>query len=227
MDVAIRGELFGQAWLHLLGPGFNGLPVPLNFDLDFQYCPTREEYGKHNFHQGSFGSHAIWDAVFLFKVPDGLAPEYAAPLTCSGATVFEAIESYNICPTERVGVIGIGGLGHLAIQFLAKMGANVVVFSSTDAKREEALRLGATEFYATKGVTKFEMEPLNHLLVATSFLPDWKPFLTPPISSSHYLSLDVQGSAVAALCATEDARFRRTAPHHTHHRAIPDDEERG
>ncbi|KAJ7465107.1 chaperonin 10-like protein [Mycena latifolia] len=122
-----------------------------------QYCTDAERYGTHNFHQGSFGSHAIWDASFLFKVPEGLAPEHAAPLMCGGATVFEVIESYNIRPTDHVGVIGIGGLGHLAIQFLAKMGASVVVFSSTESKREEALRLGATEFYATKSVEKFEM----------------------------------------------------------------------
>ncbi|KAJ7497665.1 chaperonin 10-like protein [Mycena latifolia] len=143
-----------------------------------QYCPNREFYGAHNFHQGSFGSHAIWDASFLFKVPEGLAPEHAAPLMCGGATIFEVIESYNIRPTDRVGVVGVGGLGHLAIQFLSKMGASVVVFSSTESKREEALRLGATEFYATKGVEKFEMGKLDHLLVTTSSVPNWNPYLS-------------------------------------------------
>ncbi|KAJ6498933.1 putative NADP-dependent alcohol dehydrogenase C 2 [Mycena sanguinolenta] len=182
-----------------------------------QYCPNREQYGSHNHHQGSFGSHAIWDASFLFKVPDGLAPEHAAPLMCGGATVFEVIESYNIRPTQRVGVVGVGGLGHLAIQFLAKMGASVVVFSSTDSKREEAMRLGATEFYATKGVERFDMAPLDHLMVTTSFLPDWKPFLGAmkpkgtiyaiTISSSDLVvpflpivlaGINIQGSSVAA-----------------------------
>ncbi|KAJ7272095.1 chaperonin 10-like protein [Mycena haematopus] len=143
-----------------------------------QYCPNREHYGMHNHHQGSFGSHAIWDASFLFKVPDALAPEHAAPLMCGGATVFEVIETYNIRPTQRVGVVGIGGLGHLAIQFLAKMGASVVVFSNTDSKREEAMHLGATEFHVTKGVESFDIAPLDHLMVTTSFLPDWKPFLS-------------------------------------------------
>ncbi|KAJ7873476.1 hypothetical protein B0H14DRAFT_3559129 [Mycena olivaceomarginata] len=134
-----------------------------------QYCPNREEYGSHNHHQGSFGSHAIWD--------NGLAPQHAAPLMCRGATVFEVIDSYNIRPTDHVGVVGIGRLGHLAIQFLSKMGASVVVFSSTDSKREEALRLGATEFYATNGVESFEMAKIDHLMVTTSFIPDWKPYV--------------------------------------------------
>ncbi|KAJ7105426.1 chaperonin 10-like protein [Mycena crocata] len=182
-----------------------------------QYCPNREMYGYHNLHQGSFGSHAIWDASFLFKLPADLAPEDAAPLMCGGATVFEVIESYNIRPTDRVGVVGIGGLGHLAIQFLAKMGASVVVFSSTDSKRVEAMALGASEFYATQGATKFEMEPLSHLLVTTSSLPDWKPFLSvmKPKGSIYPLTisfndlviptlpivnggLTIQGTAVAA-----------------------------
>ncbi|KAJ7810299.1 putative NADP-dependent alcohol dehydrogenase C 2 [Mycena olivaceomarginata] len=172
-----------------------------------QYCPNREEYGSHNHHQGSFGSHAIWDASFLFKIPES-------------ATVFEVIDSYNIRPTDRVGVIGIGGLGHLAIQFLAKMGASVVAFSSTDSKREEALRLGATEFYATNGVESFEMAKLDHLMVTTSFLPDWKPFLSvmKPKSTIYPLTvsftnlviplmpilvggINIQGSAVSSRSA--------------------------
>ncbi|KAJ7680713.1 chaperonin 10-like protein [Mycena polygramma] len=181
------------------------------------YCPNREYYAASNLHQGSFGSRAIWDASFLFKVPEGLKPEHAAPLMCGGATVFEVIESYNIRPTDRIGVVGVGGLGHLAIQFLAKMGASVVVFSSTDTKREEALRLGATEFHATKDVTEFKMAPLDHLIVTTSVLPDWKPFLSvmkpkstifPLTISADNLSIPIlplivsgigiQGTAVAA-----------------------------
>ncbi|KAJ7098497.1 chaperonin 10-like protein [Mycena belliarum] len=139
-----------------------------------QYCPNKELYGSHNVYQGSFGSHAIWDASFLFHIPEGLAPEYAAPLMCGGATVFNVIERYNIRPTDRVGVVGVGGLGHMAIQFLAKMGASVVGFSSTEEKRDEALQLGATEFYATKSATELNIgKPLDHLIVTTSFPPDW------------------------------------------------------
>ncbi|KAJ7629971.1 chaperonin 10-like protein [Mycena polygramma] len=143
-----------------------------------QYCKNRELYGFHNFHQGSFASHAIWDASFVFHVPEGLSPEFAAPLMCGGATVFNVIETYNIRPTDRVGVVGVGGLGHMAIQFLAKMGASVIVFSSTDSKREQARGLGATEFYATKDVKALEIgKPLDHLIVTTNSLPNWNLFL--------------------------------------------------
>ncbi|KAJ6498917.1 putative NADP-dependent alcohol dehydrogenase C 2 [Mycena sanguinolenta] len=142
-----------------------------------QFCANGERYGRANLHQGSFASHAIWDASVIFPVPAGIAPEDAAPLMCGGATVYNVIETYNIRPSDRVGVIGIGGLGHLAIQFLAKMGASAVVFSSTDSKRQEAMQLGATEFYATQGVERFEMAKLDHLIITTSSMPNWKLFL--------------------------------------------------
>ncbi|CAK5268345.1 unnamed protein product [Mycena citricolor] len=145
---------------------------------DDQYCEDKEMYGTHHFDQGSFGSNAVWDESFLFLIPPEIAPEHAAPLMCGGATVFEVIETYNLRPTERVGVVGVGGLGHMAIEFLSKMGAAVVVFSSTDNKREEAMRLGASEFHATKGLSKFEgVKPLDHLLITTSFIPDWTPYI--------------------------------------------------
>jgi len=114
---------------------------------------------------------------------------------CGGSTVFTVIDTYNIRPTDRVGVVGVGGLGHLAIQFLAKMGVHVVVFSSTDAKRAEALQLGAAEFYATKGVKELKIgAPLDHLLVTTSFLPDWMLFLNVMSSMGSIYPLTISGT---------------------------------
>ncbi|KAL2353384.1 chaperonin 10-like protein [Cryomyces antarcticus] len=142
------------------------------------YCPERQMYGYADFDQGSFASRAVWREAFLFEVPDALSDESAAPLMCGGATVFNALHMYNVLPTERVGIIGIGGLGHLAIQFAAKMGCDVVVFSGTDSKKEEALALGAKEFHATKGVAELTgIKPVNHLLVTTSSQPEWATYL--------------------------------------------------
>jgi D-arabinose 1-dehydrogenase-like Zn-dependent alcohol dehydrogenase len=132
-------------------------------------------YADADTDQGGFASHAIWKAGFLFHIPDAISSSDAAPLMCAGGTVFNAMHLHGMLPTDRVGVIGVGGLGHLAIQFAAKMGCEVVVFSGTENKREEAMNLGASEFYATKNVQKLEIgAPLKHLFVTTSKQPEWK-----------------------------------------------------
>jgi D-arabinose 1-dehydrogenase-like Zn-dependent alcohol dehydrogenase len=141
-------------------------------------CPERHMFSEFDLDQGSFASHAIWNENFLFKIPDTIENKYAAPLMCGGATVFNVLSMYGVRSTDRVGVLGVGGLGHLAIQFAAKMGCEVVVFSGTDSKRDEAMNLGATEFHATKGVKELKVQKLiDHLLVTTSMQPDWNLYL--------------------------------------------------
>ncbi|KAI0436954.1 GroES-like protein [Xylaria telfairii] len=148
------------------------------------YCSQRAFYGDEDLDQGSFGSHAVWREIALFKLPDSISDDDAAPLQCAGATVFSALHSYQTQPTETVGIMGFGGLGHLAIQFAAKMGCRVVVLSGSDSKKEEALKLGAHEFVAMKGKTELEVSrPLDRLLVTTSFQPSWEQIL--PIMASR------------------------------------------
>ncbi|KAE8445325.1 hypothetical protein EG329_013563 [Mollisiaceae sp. DMI_Dod_QoI] len=141
-------------------------------------CPERKMYGYTDHDQGSFAHYAIWKAGFVYKIPDSIPREYASVLQCSGATVFNTLNSFNAKSTDRIGVVGFGGLGHLAIQFASKMGCQVVVFSGTDNKKEEALQLGADEFIATKGAKELPVSgPIDHLLITTSFQPDWDLFL--------------------------------------------------
>ncbi|KAH7411994.1 chaperonin 10-like protein [Phaeosphaeria sp. MPI-PUGE-AT-0046c] len=142
------------------------------------YCSEREMYGEANLDQGSFASHAVWKESFVYKIPDSLSDAEAAPLMCGGATVFNALHTYGIKPTDRVGVMGVGGLGHLAIQFAAKMGCDVVVFSGSDSKKDEAMKLGAKEFVAMKGKSEISISrPVDALLVTTSVLPNWDVIL--------------------------------------------------
>src|SRR5215471_7088445 len=108
----------------------------LGLDL---YCENRREYITGDRDEGSFASHVVWDANALHVLPGSLPLEYAGPLMCGGVTVWGALSFYNVRSTDRVGVVGIGGLGHLAIQFAAKMGCEVVAFSGTESKREEAI----------------------------------------------------------------------------------------
>ncbi len=109
-----------------------------------------------------------------------MTSEDAAVFQCAGATVLGALQNAGVKPFDRVGVWSIGGLGHLAIQFAAKMGCHVTAYSTTSAKRDEAMRFGATEFIATKeaagGDKKKQKRPerVNVMLVCTSVEPDWQ-----------------------------------------------------
>lgn len=81
------------------------------------YCPERALYGLADLDQGSFATQAVWREAFLFKIPDGLKDEHAAPLQCGGATVFNALHAYDVQPTDTVGVMGVGGLGTWSLVF--------------------------------------------------------------------------------------------------------------
>ncbi len=95
--------------------------------------------GRH----GGFADKVRAQAASVVKLPDTVSSESAGPLFCGGITVFNPIVQFDLKPTARVGVIGIGGLGHMAVQFLNKWGCEVTAFTSSEAKRTEALELGA------------------------------------------------------------------------------------
>jgi D-arabinose 1-dehydrogenase-like Zn-dependent alcohol dehydrogenase len=140
---------------------------------DQTHCVRSVYFGTANWDQGGFGTAVTWDVSALFKIPDEIASEDAGPLMCAGATVWGALYEYGIKSGDRVGIVGIGGLGHLAIQFAAKMGMEAVVFSSSESKRQEALDFGASEFYATSNPGNLkDITKINHLLITTSFNPD-------------------------------------------------------
>lgn len=95
---------------------------------------------------GGFADAIRIDHRFAFPIPEELDSASAAPLLCGGVTVYSALAYYNVRPAMKVGVIGIGGLGHLALQFASKMGCEVTAFSSTPDKEAEARGLGAHHF---------------------------------------------------------------------------------
>lgn len=143
-----------------------------------QQCPERRVHGLEETRFGSLGDRVVIDAKFVHVIPPEIKLAHAAPLQCAGATVYGAIVNAGIRANARVGVLGIGGLGHLAIQFLARLGAAVVVFSGTDSKKAQAEELGASEFVATKTNPTLEgIAPLDALLVCTSAQPEWAPYV--------------------------------------------------
>ncbi|OWZ09252.1 Mannitol dehydrogenase [Phytophthora megakarya] len=95
---------------------------------------------------GGYADYVRVDSNFAFKIPDNIPSATAAPLLCAGVTVYTPLK-HNVKPGDRVGVIGIGGLGHLAIQFIRALGAIPVAFSRSANKEKEIRALGAEEFY--------------------------------------------------------------------------------
>ncbi|PCH06353.1 Polyketide synthase, enoylreductase [Penicillium occitanis (nom. inval.)] len=146
-------------------------------------CLNRTFYGTANGDQGCFGTALAWDISALYKIPDTISSEDAGPLLCGGATVWSPLYDSNVKPGDRVGIIGIGGLGHMAIQFASKMGLEVVVFSGTESKKQEALAFGASEFHATNNKESWDsIRPLDILLITTSVNPKmslYYPILAP------------------------------------------------
>ena len=94
-------------------------------------------------HHGGFADKVRADANSVVPIPPGIALESAGPLFCGGITVFNPLIQFDIPPTAKVAVIGIGGLGHMALKFLHAWGCEVTAFTSSAAKRTEALSLGA------------------------------------------------------------------------------------
>lgn len=94
-------------------------------------------------HHGGFAKQVRAQAHSVFKLPKEMDPASAGPLFCGGITVFNPLVEFNLEPTAKVGVIGIGGLGHLALQFLNAWGCDVTAFSSSESKQAQALELGA------------------------------------------------------------------------------------
>lgn len=110
----------------------------------------------------------------LVKLPDGLDPKYAAPLMCGGSIMWEVLTSYDIKPGDRLGVYGVGGLGHVVILMSSALGCDVVVFSSNESKRHDAMATGAKEFHVTRDLVPVTpTAPVQHLFWCRDGPPDF------------------------------------------------------
>lgn len=101
-------------------------------------------------HHGGFADHMVADGRFAFPIPDGLDSAHAAPLLCAGATVYAPLKHLGIQAPDSVAIIGIGGLGHLALQFASAFGCEVTAISHSANKEAEAKEFGASHFLTLK-----------------------------------------------------------------------------
>ena len=102
---------------------------------------------------GGYARTVVVGEDFVLKIPDGIELDVAAPLLCAGVTVWSPLTRFGAGPGKRVGVVGLGGLGHMAVKLAAAMGAEVEVLSRTDAKTDDALEIGACALHATADPT--------------------------------------------------------------------------
>ncbi len=105
---------------------------------------------------GGYSTQVVVDEAFTLKVPEGLDPAGAAPLLCAGITTYSPLRQWNCKPGDKVGVVGLGGLGHMAVKLAASMGAEVTMLSTSPSKEEDARRLGAHDFALTTDEASLE-----------------------------------------------------------------------
>ncbi|HUD49756.1 MAG TPA: zinc-binding dehydrogenase, partial [Candidatus Baltobacteraceae bacterium] len=136
--------------------------------------------GRH----GGFADRLRVQWTWARPLPDALDPAKTGPLLCGGITVFAPFLSYNVSSTARVGIIGIGGLGHMALQFANKWGCEVHAFTTSDSKEPEARKLGAHFVHNTKrdGVLKKLAGSLDLIISTINVpldIPGWLETLAP------------------------------------------------
>ncbi len=127
--------------------------------------------GRH----GGYADAVRADSRFAFPIPEGLDPASAAPLLCGGITVFSPLRHLGVKPWSRVGVVGIGGLGHLALRFARAFGCEVTAFSTSAGKEEESAHLGAHNFVLLKDPDQMAKthDSLDFILTTPHMDLDW------------------------------------------------------
>lgn len=172
-----------------------------------QFCTEKAKVFLYNFSlrypagelaHGGYARGIRAHEQFVHRLPEGLPMEAAAPLLCAGATVFRPLRENKVGPGSRVGVIGIGGLGHLAIQFAAKMGAaEVVAISSSQRKAAEASALGATKYLNSSDAAAMAAAAgsLDLILMTASFALDWNAYFNLLAPNGSFVFLGAPGGA--------------------------------
>lgn len=164
-------------------------------------CETVEGtiIGRHGGFADVVRCHWSW----AISIPPGFDVQKAGPLLCGGITVFNPIVSWGVKPTDKVGVIGIGGLGHMALKFLNKWGCEVVAFSSNPDKKEQILNMGATKVINSTVPAELESiaGSLNFILNTTNVTLDWNSYLAvlAPKGKFHNVGAVLEPMAIPAF----------------------------
>ncbi|MGW6604229.1 NAD(P)-dependent alcohol dehydrogenase [Streptomyces sp. NPDC055036] len=145
---------------------------------------------------GGYSQKVVVDENFTVRIPDGLSLDVAAPLLCAGITTYSPLKHWGAAPGKRVAVIGLGGLGHMAVKIAHALGAEVTVLSQSLRKKDDGLKLGADHYYATSDPATFEnLAGAFDIILST---------VSAPLDFGAYLSLLKTGGALVNVGAPEE-----------------------
>jgi uncharacterized zinc-type alcohol dehydrogenase-like protein len=154
-------------------------------------------------HQGGFADKIRAHWLWTIPLPDTLDITSAGPLLCGGITVFSPLYTYGIKPTHSVGVVGIGGLGHIALKFAKAWGCEVTAFTSSESKAEEAKNFGAHHIVSSRDSAAMGKiaSSLDILIVTVNVSLDWSALLKTlkPNGRMHVVGVVLDAIPVAAL----------------------------
>ena len=128
---------------------------------------------------GGYSDSIVVDEAYVLRVPKGLDPAGTAPLLCAGITTYSPLHHWKVGKGQKVGVVGLGGLGHMGVKFAHALGAHVVLFTTSAGKTEDALRLGADEVVLSKN----EAEMQKHASTTSFWMPCRQATMSTRISS--------------------------------------------
>jgi uncharacterized zinc-type alcohol dehydrogenase-like protein len=128
---------------------------------------------------GGYSNRIVVSEAFVLRLPPGMDPAAGAPLLCAGITTYSPLRTWKTGPGSRVGVVGLGGLGHMAVKLANAMGAEVVLFTTSPGKADDALRLGATEVVVSRdrAAMKAQRTRLDFVLDTVAVPHDLNPYL--------------------------------------------------
>jgi uncharacterized zinc-type alcohol dehydrogenase-like protein len=151
-----------------------------------QYCERGWSLTYNGYEQdgktptyGGYSTRVTVDEAYVVKIPQRMPLERAAPLLCAGITTYSPLRHWKVAAGQEVGVVGLGGLGHMGVKLAKAMGAKVAVISHSPEKREDALGLGADDFIATREVKAFEQNArrFDFILDTVSAAHDYNAYL--------------------------------------------------
>ncbi|KAF8404949.1 hypothetical protein HHK36_009844 [Tetracentron sinense] len=152
-----------------------------------QYCNKKiwsynDVYTDGKPTQGGFADAMVVDQKFVVKIPDGMAPEQAAPLLCAGVTIYSPLTHFGLRESGlRGGILGLGGVGHMGVKIAKAMGHHVTVISSSDKKRDEALEhLGADDYLVSSDASRMQeaSDTLDYIIDTVPVFHPLEPYLS-------------------------------------------------